>query len=157
AKAATRCLKLNLAAFYPQLDNGQFSLTRPIPVPPFFTSTLTNAAQSEAYGAELDVLWRPATGFTIDASLAYLHSEFTDFFSKDPLNPALFGPGGASVPDSDLSGNGTRMSPKWSLNLTPTYDVMLGNGGTVTFASNFAYRSKQYHTEFNDERLSQDG
>src|SRR4029079_19458371 len=131
AKAATRCLKLNLAAFYPQLDNGQFSLTRPIPVPPFFTSTLTNAAQSEAYGAELDVLWRPATAFTIDASLAYLHSEFTNFFSKDPLDPALFVPGGASFPDQDLSGNATRMSPKWSMSLHPEYEIMVSNGGSI--------------------------
>ena len=81
--------------------------------------------------------------------------EFTNFFSKDPLDPALFGPGGASVPDQDLSGNATRMSPDWSLNLFPTYDIDLANGGTITLASNFAYRSKQYHTEFNDERLSQ--
>jgi iron complex outermembrane recepter protein len=49
------------------------------------------------------------------------------------------------------------MSPKWSVNLNPSYDFDLGGSGTITLASNFAYRSKQYHTEFNDERLSQDG
>ena len=157
AKYATGNLNFNLAAFYHQLDNGQFSLTRPIPVPPFFTSTLTNAAQSEAYGVELDAIWRPVPQFTIDAAVAYLDSEFTKFFSKDPLDPALFGPGGASVPDQDLSGNRTRMSPKWSVNVHPEYEVMLGNGGTISFGSNFAYKSKQYHTEFNDDRLSQDG
>ena len=27
----------------------------------------------------------------------------------------------------------------------------------MTLGTNFAYRSKQYHTEFNDDRLSQDG
>jgi iron complex outermembrane receptor protein len=156
AKYATGGLNVNLAAFYHQLDNGQFSLTRPIPVPPFFTSTLTNAAQSEAYGVEIDVLWRPVPAFTIDAAVAYLDSEFTEFFSKDPLDPALFGPGGAAVPDQDLSGNATRMSPKWSLNLHPEYEIMLANGGTVSLGSNFAYKSKQYHTEFNDDRLSQD-
>ena len=152
-----RNLNFNLAAFYHQLENGQFSLTRPIPVPPFFTSTLTNAAQSEGYGVELEMLWRATPAFTINAAVAYLHSEFTEFFSKDPLDPALFGPGGASVPDQDLSGNATRMSPEWSVNLIPTYDIDLGNGGTITLGSNFAYRSKQYHTEFNDDRLSQDG
>ena len=157
SKYAAGDLNFNLAVFYHQLDNGQFSLTRPIPVPPFFTSTLTNAAQSEAYGAEIDLLWRPATGFTIDASLAYLHSEFTEFFSKDPLDPALFGPGGASVPDQDLSGNATRMSPKWSASIHPEYEIALDNGGTVSLGSNFAYKSKQYHTEFNDDRLAQEG
>jgi len=156
AKVSASTVRFSAAAFYQRLKNGQFSLTRPIPSPPFFVSTLTNAAQSEAYGAEFELAWQPVRDFTINASLGYLHSEFTDFFSKDPLNPALFGPGGASVPDSDLSGNATRMSPKLSLNLNPSYDLMLGDGGTLTFASTFAYRSKQYHTEFNDERLSQD-
>jgi iron complex outermembrane receptor protein len=157
AKYAAGNLSANLALFWHQLDNGQFSLTRPIPVAPFFTSTLTNAAQSEAYGAELDFVWRPVTPFTIDASIAYLHSEFTEFFSKDPLDPALFGPGGASVPDSDLSGNATRMSPKWSVTVHPEYEIMVGNGGSISLGANFAYKSKQYHTEFNDDRLSQDG
>jgi len=156
AKYGGRDLNVNLAVFYHQLDNGQFSLTRPIPVPPFFTSTLTNAAQSEAYGAEVDLLWRPVPQFTIDASIAYLDSEFTEFFSKDPLDPLLFGPGGASVPDQDLSGNRTRMSPKWSIAIHPEYEFMVSNGGTISLGSNFAYKSKQYHTEFNDERLAQD-
>ena len=49
------------------------------------------------------------------------------------------------------------MSPKWSVNLYPTYEIDLSNGGTVTLGSNFAYKSKQYHTEFNDDRLAQDG
>lgn len=157
AKYATGAFDFNTAVFFQRLKNGQFSLTRPIPVPPFFTSSLTNAAVSEAYGAEFELAWRPSTQFTLNASLAYLHSEFTKFFSKDPLDPALFGPGGASVPDSDLSGNATRMSPKWTLNLNPNYNFGLADGSTITLASNFAYRSKQYHTEFNDERLSQDG
>ena len=156
AKYATGNLNFNLATFFQRLKNGQFSLTRPIPTPPFFTSTLTNAAQSEAYGAEAELSWRPTAALTLNASVAYLHSEFTRFFSKDPLDPALFGPGGANVPDSDLSGNATRMSPKWSINVFPTYEIPLANGGTITLGSNFAYRSKQYHTEFNDERLSQD-
>ena len=156
AKYATGNLNFNLATFFQRLKNGQFSLTRPIPSPPFFTSTLTNAARSEAYGAEAELSWRPTTALTLNASVAYLHSEFTRFFSKDPLDPALFGPGGANVPDSDLSGNATRMSPRWSINVFPTYEIPLTNGGTITLGSNFAYRSKQYHTEFNDERLSQD-
>jgi iron complex outermembrane receptor protein len=157
AKYATGTFNFNTAVFFQRLKNGQFSLTRPIPVPPFFTSSLTNAAQSEAYGAEFELLWRPSPQFTLNASLGYLHSEFTKFFSKDPLDPALFGPGGASVPDSDLSGNATRMSPRWSVNVNPTYDFDLPGGGTITLGSNFAYRSKQYHTEFNDDRLAQKG
>jgi iron complex outermembrane recepter protein len=47
------------------------------------------------------------------------------------------------------------MSPRWSLNLNPNYEIDLANGGTIALGANYAYRSKQYHTEFNDERLAQ--
>ena len=127
-------VKVNLAAFFQRLKNGQFSLTRPIPVAPFFTSTLTNAAESEAYGAEFEVLWRPVPPLTINASVAYLHSTFTKFIAADPLDARLFAPGAVeSLLVKDLSGNFTRMSPEWSVNFNPTYDMPLGNGGTLSF------------------------
>jgi len=158
AKYATGDLNFNLATFFQRLKNGQFSLTRPIPTPPFFTSTLTNAAVSEAYGAELEMLWEPTDAFTINAAVAYLHSEFTEFSAADPLDARLFAPGAdPAALVQDLSGNATRMSPKWSVNINPTYEIELANGGTITPGANFAYKSKQYHTEFNDDRLAQDG
>jgi iron complex outermembrane receptor protein len=157
AKLSGGTFDANLAAFYYTLENGQYSLTRPIPAPPFFTSTLTNAASSEGYGAELEVLWRPTQAFTVNASVAYLHSRFTSFFASDPLDARLFAPG--AIPAQllrDLSGNPTRMSPDWSLNLNPRYEVDLGASGSITFASNFAYRSEQFHTEFADPRMAQE-
>ena len=158
AKYAAGGLSANLAVFFQRLKDGQFSLTRAIPTPPFFTSTLTNAAVSEAYGAEFDLLWRATDAFTLSASLGYLHSQFTSFTASDPLDPRLFAPGAIeALLVKDLSGNATRMSPKWSLNVNPTYDIGLGNGGTVRLGTNFAYRSKQFHTEFNDDRMAQDG
>src|SRR5688572_13619599 len=87
AKYATGNLNFNVATFFQRLKNGQFSLTRPIPTPPFFTSTLVNAAQSEAYGAEVEMLWQPTDAFTLNAAVAYLHSEFTEFSAADPLDP----------------------------------------------------------------------
>ncbi|NLR71151.1 TonB-dependent receptor [Novosphingobium sp. ERN07] len=149
-------VQTNLAVFYQKLKNGQFQRTFPIPNPPFFASALENAAESRAYGAEFELRWRPIDGLSIDASAAYLNSEFTKFFSKDPLNAALFGPGGSSIPDQDLSGNATRMSPKWTLNFNPSYTADLSSGASLTFATNVSYRSKQYHTEFNDDRMAAD-
>lgn len=156
-KYSAGTLQTNLAIFYHRLKNAQFQRTFPISSPPFFASQLENAARSRAYGAELELNWRPSRAFTLGGSIAYLDSKFTRFFSKDPLNAALFGPGGSSVPDQDLSGNRTRMSPKWSLNLNPEFHFDSFNESSVTMGVNFAYRSKQYHTEFNDDRMSQNG
>jgi iron complex outermembrane receptor protein len=158
AKYSGGALNANVAVFFQKLKDGQFSLTRPIPTPPFFTSTLTNAAKSEAYGVDFELLWRPTREFRVNASVGYLHSEFTSFSASDPLDPRLFAPGAIeSQLVQDLSGNATRMSPKWSLNLAPSYEIELGNGGSIELAGNAAYRSRQYHTEFNDIRLSQAG
>jgi iron complex outermembrane recepter protein len=158
AKFDSSGLKVNVAGFFHRLKDGQFSLTRPIPAPPFFTSTLTNAAESEAYGAEVEVLWRPTPALTINTSVAYLHSTFTRFVAADPLDARLFAPGAVeALLVKNLAGNYTRMSPKWSVNFNPTYDIDLANGGQISLGTNVAYKSKQYHTEFNDERLSQDG
>ena len=156
AKGRWSTLQANLALFQHKLKNGQFQRTFPIPTPPFFASQLENAAESEAKGAELELLWQPVRGLRLDAAIAYLDSKFTKFFSKNPLNPLLFGPGGATLPDEDLSGNRTRMSPKWSINFNPSYKARLASGSSLTFATNVAYKSKQYHTEFNDDRLAQD-
>ena len=124
-------------------------------MPPFFTSTLTNAAVSEAWGAEFELLWRPTPEFTSTPRSPTSIRSSPSSSRPTRSTPGLFAPG--ADPNAllqDLSGNATRMSPKWSVNLYPTYEFALGNGGTITLGTNFAYKSKQYHTEFNDERLS---
>ncbi|MFM2370547.1 MAG: hypothetical protein RIS85_269, partial [Pseudomonadota bacterium] len=156
-KYSAGTMQANLAVFHHKLKNGQFQRTFPIPNPPFFASALENAAESRAYGAEVEFRWRPVDGLSLDMSGAYLDSKFSKFFSKNPLNAALFGPGGSALPDEDLSGNYTRMSPKWTFNFNPTYTFDLQSGASVTLGSNFSYRSKQYHTEFNDDRMAAAG
>jgi hypothetical protein len=118
-KYESRNFNFNLAGFFQRLKNGQFSLTRPIPVAPFFTSTLTNAAESEA-------LWRGAGGGV--ASGAPFHCQRLDrvfafgihqFLLEGSAQPGPVRTGRRERSDSDLSGNATRMSPRWSLNLFP--------------------------------------
>jgi iron complex outermembrane receptor protein len=150
-------LQVNVAAFYHEVEDAQFQFTFPLAAPPNFTTEMRNAAQVEAKGLELETSWRLARGFTLDASLAWLDSEFTEFLAPNPLNPAGYtstSTAGALL--EDLSGNRTRMSPEWSGSLQPSYELDLNNGGTLTFAANAIYKSKQYHTEFNDDRLASD-
>jgi len=37
------------------------------------------------------------------------------------------------------------------------YTADLSSGASVVFGTNVSYRSKQYHTEFNDDRMAADG
>ena len=139
------------------MEDAQFQFTFPLAVPPNFTTQMRNAAQIEAKGVELESSWRIARAFTLDASIAWLDSEFTAFLAPNPLDPAGYT---STNPDNalleDLTGNRTRMSPEWSLSLHPTYEFALNNGGTLSLAANAIYKSKQYHTEFNDDRLASD-
>jgi iron complex outermembrane receptor protein len=80
--------------------------------------------------------------------------EFENFKSRNPLNPALFGPGGASVPLQDLSGNRTRNTPDWTLQVGAGYEFELSNGGRVSLGASLSSFDKQFFTEFEDSRLS---
>jgi iron complex outermembrane receptor protein len=150
-------LQINVAGFYHEVEDAQFQFTFPLAAPPNFTTQMRNAAQIEAKGIELETSWRIASAFTLDTSIAWLDSKFTSFLAPNPLNAAGYS---STSPDNaileDLTGNRTRMSPEWSFSVHPTYDLALNNGATLTLAANAIYKGKQFHTEFNDDRLASD-
>ena len=148
-------LQLNLAVFYHEVEDAQFQFTFPQAAPPNFTTEMRNAAQIEAKGVELETSFRPSRAFTLDTSVAWLDSDFTEFLAPNPLDAASYSAAPGQAPLQDLSGNRTRMSPKWSFTVHPAYELDLG-AGSLTLAANVVYKSKQYHTEFNDDRLASD-
>jgi iron complex outermembrane receptor protein len=147
-------LQLNVATFYHEVEDAQFQFTFPQAAPPNFTTEMRNAAKIEGKGVELEASWRPTQGFALDTSIAWLDSTFTEFLGPNPLVATNYNFAPGQAPLEDLSGNTTRMSPEWSATLHPSYEFTLGGGGTLAFAANAVYKGKQYHTEFNDERLS---
>jgi iron complex outermembrane receptor protein len=157
AGLADNTLQLNLAAFYYELEDGQFNLTIPIPAPPFFITTLRNAAKQEGQGIEADALWRATDRFRVEVGATYLDAEFTEFFALDPIDPRVpFTPDPTTLPDSDLSGNTPRNSPEWQGNLSAVYNHPTSGGATWTLAGNLAYKDSQFFNEFNDPRIASD-
>ena len=144
----------NLSAFDYEVEDGQFDRTFPIPVPPFFSATLENAATTRGRGAELEARWLVGAGLSLELSGTAYDIEFDEFLSRNPLDAALFGPGGASVPPEDLSGNRTRNTPDWTLQLGATYELELSNGGRLALSGSLSATDKQFFTEFEDTRLS---
>lgn len=150
-------LQLNIAGFSYQLDNGQFNKTIPIPAPPFFITTLENAAKQEGRGIELDMRWQATEQFGVNLATTYLDAEYTEFNSLNPIDPAVpFTPDPTTLPESDLSGNVPRNSPKWQYNLTGVYTHTATSGATWSFSGNIAYKDRQFYSEFNDPRLGAD-
>ena len=81
-------LQLNVAAFYHEVEDAQFQFTFPQAAPPNFTTEMRNAAQVEGKGVEFEASWRPTQGFTLDTSVAWLDSKFTEFLAPNPLDAA---------------------------------------------------------------------
>jgi iron complex outermembrane receptor protein len=105
---------------------------------------------------ELETSWLATERFKLSLTGTYYHIRFDRFLSQNPINPALFGPGGLTLPLEDLSGNRPRNTPDWSAELSATYEWPLTSGASLALTGAAASRDKQFYTEFNDEITSQD-
>ncbi len=128
-RAGGRLLTYAASAFYYDYSNQQLQDTRAGPV-----SFLVNAPSSEVYGLEVETTLRPTAGFRIDASLGWLHSKYKEL----------------TLQGADLSGNSLPFAPKLTAQLGFEWDVVDLAGGTITFAPNVAYSSRQYFSPFNE-------
>lgn len=149
-------LLLNVAAFKYKVEDAQYDRTYAITAPPFYAARLENAATTDGRGMELETSWLATDRFRLSFTGTYYHIRFDRFLSQNPINPALFGPGGLTLPLEDLAGNRPRNTPDWTAELSAAYEWALTSGGSLELTGSAASRDKQYYTEFNDEITSQD-
>jgi iron complex outermembrane receptor protein len=151
-----RRLIANLSAFKYDLEGLQINKTVSGGAAGFIT-IFENAADVSGKGVEVELYATPIDAFRVNTSLAWLHSEFDDFVTADPLDPRNVAtpPGGSNPPPItlvpiQLAGNPTRNSPDWSANLHLEYDLpgRAFNGGSFTLASDVTYRDNVFFTEF---------
>lgn len=128
-RTADRLLTYAASAFYYDYSNQQLQDTRAGPV-----SFLVNAPASEVYGVEVETTLRPADGLRVNAALGWLHSKYKRL----------------TLQGADLSGNELPFAPKLTAQLGFEWDMVEVGGGTLTFAPNMAYSSRQYFSPFND-------
>lgn len=152
-------LRLALAGFMYQVDDAQFDRTRLLGIPPFFTTSVENAAYIDGAGIELEGTVFVTDNFTLDFNGAYYDITFDSFITEDPIEPlgALEGLAGLPVRTEDLSGNRVRNTPEFSGGVRGTYSTMMVNGAALDMSAAYTYTGDQFYTEFEDERLSADG
>ncbi len=165
-----RTLRFNLAGFYTRYNNLQRNQVVPYinSVGNLAQETITvNAGESESYGIELESTWVPLDDLRIDFNLGYLKSKYLKFQTDYiPADATLIARGlctaspcsANGVPGANINGNlddGTLLtvpfSPKWNIGLGVTYDVSLGNAGSLTLNGNLHYQSKAEWQVFNSE------
>ncbi len=92
---------------------------------------IVNAPQSEIYGAELELLWRPIEGLEISQVLGYAHGEFKEF---DLLNTA--------APPATIDESGARIGfPEFTYNGGISYEHGFGGGWSWIGSVDYSYRS----------------
>jgi iron complex outermembrane recepter protein len=119
-------------------------------------SVLTNAAAATLKGAEVEVAYKPATGFDVGATLAYLDAKYDKFCTGDPTQPtAPISTGCTAANPIDLKGNQFPRAPKLTVSGTLGYTADLGNSGDLAFRVDARYQSRTFFTQFNRPLIAQ--
>jgi iron complex outermembrane recepter protein len=133
------------------------------------SDVLTNAAGSTVKGLEAEVRASLGNGFELNLGAAFLDAKFDEFLTEDPAvnaAPAALGPNAGACERRDatatstrgvsLAGCDLRRAPEFSGNLGLAWEGSVASGGAVTVRADYAYKGKQYFTQFNREQVSQD-
>ena len=125
-------LVLNLAAYYAKYDN--FQANNPDVVAGVVVSRFTNAGTISTRGAELDIVFRPTSAFTLSGGLAYTDAHINKF--KIPSNGVITGvvPSGTQLP----------YAPKWKGSLAADYRISDVGGFDVIMGAQGSFQSSQY-------------
>jgi len=122
-----RKLRLNLAAFYSTLKDVQFTLLTCPQISTFPTcGVVANAGDAEVKGVEAEITAEPVHGLLIDASLSYLHFEYTR------VNPQV----GVQIVRA--------YSPEWKWSVGAQYEFDLGGMGSLTPRVDANFTSEVY-------------
>ncbi|NHN39242.1 TonB-dependent receptor [Pseudomaricurvus alcaniphilus] len=125
-------LRTNAAIFYNdyqdlQVDQLVYQNNQPV-------TRVENAASAIIQGVELEVVWVPAQGLTINGSYSYLDAEYDEFFFDLDGNPANG--------QEDASSLALRNAPRNQGSLGVSYEMEL-LGGYTTFNAVWTYTGER--------------
>lgn len=112
-----------------------------------FLAQVTNAAQATIDGAEVELVQHLTPDLRIDLSGGWLDARFDGFKTQDSARPQL----GVL----ELKGNRLPQAPKVTIGGGPVYSRELADGGRLTAALRYDWKSRTYFSEFNLPLVSQ--
>jgi outer membrane receptor protein involved in Fe transport len=112
------------------------------------TVILANASKARIRGAEVEVVMRPVPELTLNATVGLMDPEYTDFVNTDIRNNP--------TQAVNVKGNQLSQVSKSQYAVGAEYKAVWG-GYRITLASDYAWRSKFYFTEFNTADAVQSG
>ena len=134
-----RRLRFNAAAFYYDYKDLQlYTLINTGAIP---LTLLDNAANATIYGAEFEMIAKPADRFDVTLNLGLLDTEIKDFTSAG----------------TDFSGNRLALSPTVTFSGIANYEIPLSDTLALAVQPSASYRSSQFFSADNSPLLEQKG
>ena len=128
-------LRINLAAFYQELDDWQVQVNSIDPVTFTFLSRIENAASANMSGVELEGTLVLTDSFQVSGTLGWLDSEYDSYMSQDF----------ATLEPIDVADDYEfQFSPEWTGSVSARYERDLGDIGTLMGRVDWAYVGDQY-------------
>jgi iron complex outermembrane receptor protein len=121
-----RHLQLNAAAFTTAYKGIQLNFQQGV------SPTIQNAGDARIKGFEVEAVIAPVQGFTVNASLGYIDAYYT---RVDPGAVVAPNPLQAGV----AQGISLPKTPKWKFNVSPRYELGLGNGAKFILLGDWSH------------------
>jgi iron complex outermembrane receptor protein len=134
-----RRLRVNLTYFYNSLKDLQIQGVIPIPFPPGFLQSTTNAGAAKVQGLEAQLIAVPIDALTLHANLGYLHTKYDEYQSTVCADPNV--PAGINADCSRLP---FPFAPKVTANVGFDYRLPIGSWGAAVVSSDLNYKSEMY-------------
>jgi iron complex outermembrane receptor protein len=144
-----RRVRLNLAAYYSDVDNQQVTAVGG----GLNFNRLLNIADTDLAGVEADLEWAVNENFFVTAGVSYNHTEINDpnletvacAASCTVLDPFRLVPNAFGGFDTiaNLDGNDLPQAPRWIANWTARYSIPVGNDGEVYLYTDWAFTSEK--------------
>jgi iron complex outermembrane receptor protein len=97
---------------------------------------ITNIPRSRIHGAEALLRWTPVEGLALEASGTWLDSKIRRWIAVSPLSSY------PTIRTYDAAGLELPNTPRWSINLSPSYRFDVGGARHVKLGVDYLYRSR---------------
>jgi len=122
----------NVAAFTTKYQGIQLNFQQGV------SPTIQNAGDARIKGVEIETVFAPGNGFSVNASLGLINAEYISV-----LDPAQVAPNPAQAgvfPGADLP-----KTPDFKFNISPRFEFDPGNGATMVLLADFTHTSSMWN------------
>jgi iron complex outermembrane recepter protein len=127
-----RRLQINAAVFQTNYKGIQLNFQQGV------SPTIQNAGDAKIKGFEIELTAAPTDAFTITGSVGYLDAKYTNVLLPAQVAPNPFQAG--VIPGGELP-----KTPKWKFNISPRYELKMGNGSKIVVLADYTHTSSLWN------------